>query len=357
MVGFDKVNSEQSQLDKLRSISIRDLNINDMLIDIASNLPSLVDLDISENLISSWKRIGDLVSQIPLRVLNVSLNYLPVIDPLPVDQFASLVHLVIGDLNYTWEDVELLAGDLPQLSVLQLHRNKANQIKVSTGKFLNLTDLDLSSNHITSWEVVNNLEQISNLRVLRLNDNRISSINIPSGMFKNLESLQLSENLIDDWLEVGHLNSLSLSELRFRNNPILETDKPAVCRQIMIAQLGTIKVLNGSTISNEEKNWAEIDYYKKHGMEYLNIKKLPENEQISAKATFFKNHCRYQEILDRFGEPEEGELKVKKSNIKSTLVSITVRCPYLPGSADTVKKLPVSMTVAKLKALIGRLFR
>ena len=357
VVGFDKVNSEQSRLDKLKAISVRDMMINDVNVDIASTLPSMVDLDISENLISSWKRVGELVSQVPLRVLNVSLNQLEVVDPLPVDQFSNLVHLIVGELNYTWEDVELLAGDLPQLSILQLHRNRANDIKVTNGKFLKLKDLDLNSNQITSWDVINNLDKISTLETLRLNENKISTINLPPGAFPNLKSLQMSDNLIYDWAQVSQLDSLPLTELRFRNNPVLEKEKPDVCRQIIIAHLKTITVLNGSTISGEERNWAEIDYYKKHGMEYLSIKKLPSEEQAAAMATFFASHSRYQEIVNRLGEPEEGELKVHKSNLKSTLISVKVRSPLLPGSADTTKKLPISMSVAKLKALIGRLFR
>ncbi len=47
MVGFDRVNRDQSQLDKLRTVSLQGRHVNDTLVDIGSRLPALRELDLS----------------------------------------------------------------------------------------------------------------------------------------------------------------------------------------------------------------------------------------------------------------------------------------------------------------------
>ena len=351
------MNSEQCKFEKLRSVSIRNMNINDTPVEIASTVPSLRDIDLSENLLRSWVNLAAILGQVPLRILNVSLNLLPVPEVVPVEQFSHLVHLILGDMGYGWTELELLAGDLPQLEILQAHRNQVQEILVSDRKFLKLKELDLDCNKISDWEQVRNLDKIVNLENLRLNGNQISDLVLVPGQFKNLRVLQLSENLLENWSQISQLNHLNVTELRLRNNPVLLREKYEVCRQIIIALVQSIKILNGSTLVENERSWAELDYYKKHGLEYLKILKLPEPERTEALQSFSVQHGRYLEIVERLGVPEEAELTVRESNLKASLVSVKVRCPEVPGSADTGKKLPVSMTVAKLKALVGRLYR
>ncbi len=47
MVGFDRVNRDQSQLDKLRTVSLQGRHVNDTLVDIGTRLPALRELDLS----------------------------------------------------------------------------------------------------------------------------------------------------------------------------------------------------------------------------------------------------------------------------------------------------------------------
>ena len=50
-------------------------------------------------------------------------------------------------------------------------------------------------------------------------------------------------------------------------------------------------------------------------------------------------------------------LTAASHSLKSSLMKLVVRSPGLIGSADTVKKVPSSMTVAKLRALLRRVYR
>lgn len=351
------MNKHQSQLDKLKSVSVGNMNINDTHVEIFSTLTSMVDLDLSDNLLSSWSNISDLVSQVPLRVLNLSFNHLPVPNSIPVDKYSHLVHLILGSMGYSWSDVERIAGDLPKLENLQVHRNKIKEISLTPGKFTKLKGLDLDSNLIDDWTEIQNLSTLQTLEYLQLNDNRMSNIKIESGMFKNLKGLQLGFNLISEWYHVSELNKLNITELRFRNNPVLQSEKLGEGRSTIVVLISSLKVLNGSEIQDTERKWAEIDYYKKHGLEYLRVLQVSEEERTSALETFTRTHGRYIELVNKFGEPTEGELKVKESNLKSSLVLVKISSPNLVDTPPLEKKLPVNMTVAKLKALVGRLFR
>jgi len=129
-------------------------------------------------------------------------------------------------------------------------------------------------------------------------------------------------------------------------------------RQLVVARISSIQYLNGSVVTTEERKWSEIDYLKTHGEEYL---ALAEIEDVSARATaveqFMKAHNRYEEIVQKYGEPQKGEGVAVDTSLKSSLMKLKVRCPDTIGSAETVKKVPSSMTISKLKALLRRVYK
>jgi hypothetical protein len=72
-----------------------------------------------------------------------------------------------------------------------------------------------------------------------------------------------------------------------------------------------------------------------------------------AKEEFLEKHNRYDRIVDiLWGDG----IKVDTS-LKASLVKLKVRSPDVIGSAETVKKVPTSMSVAKLGALLHMLYR
>ena len=291
-------------------------------------------------------------------MLNLSSNRLPVPGIMPVIKFSNIQHLIIGEMGYSWSEVEKVAGDLPNLVNLQVHKNKISTIQVGEGKFSALRELDLDCNQISDWSSILSLDRMTNLGHLRVNENRLSRIDVTSDSLKNLRILHLSDNCIDSWEHVARLNQLKLTELRFRQNPVLDKDKPDVCRLTTVALVDSLQILNGSMITDNERKWAEIDYYKKHGLEYLKIIKLPdEKDRSAALEKFSKARGRYLDIVEKLGVPEEAELVVKENNLKSTLISIQLRAPQAPEAPQLTKKLPASMTISKLKSLVTRLFR
>ena len=203
------------------------------------------------------------------------------------------------------------------------------------------------------------LSLLPQLQHLRLNSNQLANINIEAGTFIKLESLQLIDNCISNWRDVGNLDQIGLGQLRFRNNPVISACKDEeIARQMTIARISSLKFLNGTSINQSERKWAEIDYLKTFGQKWIAISKL-ENEEEKQKSLqeFLQEHNRYDTIVKIYGEPEPGDGAKVDTSIKASLLRLKIRSPDIIGSAETVKKIPSSMNVRALRALLTRLYK
>lgn len=223
-----------------------------------------------------------------------------------------------------------------------------------------LTELDLNGNSVASWSQVENLAHLPSLLHLRLNGNQLTDISPGPGSFPHLRSLQLCDNNISNWTSLGNLDTLvSLLDLRFRGNPLNSSEKDEdTVRQLVVARLSHITNLNGSSISSTERKWAEIDYLKKYGAEYLSLSTIPD-PALRSEATqkFLTQHNRYDKMVTKYGDPDPGDGQEVDTSLKSSLIRLSVRTPQVIGSAVTVKKVPAGMSVAKLRALLHRLVK
>jgi len=215
----------------------------------------------------------------------------------------------------------------------------------------NLNELNMSRNALSTWKQVAKLGKLAELQYLSLIGCHLKDVVSSEGLFPSLKALQLSENSISDWQSVSNLGSLSsLQDLRFRSNPVLETEDGETCRQLLIASVASLKVLNGTEIAKTERYGAELDYWKKFGMDFL---------KCEDKKAFSKRHPRYERFLKMFGEPEEGELKAAEAAATATLASnvleVTVEAPM--ANIEMTRKLPSGLTLHKLKAMLQRMVK
>jgi len=318
-------------------------------------------LDLSDSLVSDWDEVHRLVEELHLKVVDLSGNL--ILPPLAPLHFPSLSYLVLGRMlycGYSWQTIVCLTQHMPRLTILQVHGNNLTSLgPIPEGALQALEELDLDENRLSCWNELDHLSQLPNLAHLRLNGNQVSAISPLPGTFRALRSLQLSGNKIACFSEIGNLDRLSLLELRMRDNPVnLAARDEETVRQLIVARVSSLTALNGSGVTPTQRKWAEIDYLKSHGAEYLAITDLEEGQQRDTKLTEFDlAHNRYRDIVDKFGEPQRGEGVAVDSSLKSSLLKLKVRSPDLLGSAETVKKVPSSMTVAKLKALLRRVYR
>ncbi|KAL9644472.1 hypothetical protein ABK040_016598 [Willaertia magna] len=114
------------------------------------------------------------------------------------------------------KDQNQLQKLIQNIRSLNLHGNKIGQIDVSLSEFINVQDLNLSSNNI---ERIEGLNALTHLRTLNLATNKITKIE-GLGDLKNLKKLILSYNKIQslEGLKWLHGPSFNLQYLDLRGN-------------------------------------------------------------------------------------------------------------------------------------------
>jgi len=119
LVGMDKVGAMQSKIDVLRDVILKRSWIKSSSPDIGVQMPNIVHLDVSQNLIDSWDTVTDITRQLPLlEVLNVSHSRLA--DPSSPDKlkgaFPKLRSLVLNSCAISsWSKITFVDNHMPWL--------------------------------------------------------------------------------------------------------------------------------------------------------------------------------------------------------------------------------------------------
>ncbi|KAI5736266.1 hypothetical protein M8J76_001573 [Diaphorina citri] len=310
LVGFDQVHEEQKSFKNLKIVSLMDSRVSNAgktHDEIEQAVPFIEDLDLSRNLLASWFAVGEITCQLKhLRHLNLSTNKLP----------------IPNDTSGVMEQI------FPQGHI----------------HTLTLEELYLQENNIVDWGEVNALGSLPNLKYLNLASTNLRNIKLDKEghLFPSLETLIISENKIDSWDHISQLYYLpKLSSLRFTKNPILAEERVVSSREKTIARLGGLKLLNGSAIERQERQGSEYDYIKEFGAVWLD-----ENR----RGEFLEANPRYEYLVKLHGPP----LKEESAPVKSRdIIQITFQ-----SDGQTVKKkLPITLTTAKLVNFVQRMFR
>ncbi|KPJ02021.1 Tubulin-specific chaperone E [Papilio xuthus] len=361
MVGFEKIHQKQ-KFDRLQEVCVHDQNVATAG-DVASLCPNVRSLDVSRNLFSNWREVIQLSAQLPdLKELDVSKNRMAIdmseetLSQLSIN-FSSLEKLNISVCDYEWSDIVVLSHLWPKINEIIAAYNRIKKITSPEVTLRTLTILRLDGNPIDSWNEVNNLGRL-NLKVLSLNDCEIGEIrfnNDPGNgkvnMFDNLEVLFLNRNKINDWRSISELDKLkNLKKLYFLKNPIQNSEDYDTTSQLVIAKIGSLQELNGSIITRELRRGAEYDYLKRYGGEW----KLAQQDN-ALKMAFDIEHCRFQELLNKYGIPDDSLLvkQVRNTTLTSQLLEIILRDE---NGKILKKKFPSTMAVQKLVTLAQRLF-
>jgi len=252
MVGMEQLREKQKNLNSHKGIDAHSLLISEIDCNILNQyLSSLLELNLSHNLLNNWNQVIDLVSQLPqLSKLILSENRLTFnqddiekyIKEKEIKQQSSLQSLVLFDMggSVTWNHlVYLFENVFKNISTLGFGKNKLTDISQdlsSIAIFNNLKYLDLAYNNISSLNNIYSLGHLPNLEELNLNHNQIKTLKLENNdgneisddekynIFCNLKRIYLSNNLVNDWNEIDALDRFkSLIELSFRENPIIES--------------------------------------------------------------------------------------------------------------------------------------
>ena len=96
-------------------------------------------------------------------------------------------------------------------------------------------------------------------------DNAITEVTASNAVFPELQTLSLSQTSICKWTSLDELCKLAaLEDLRAVGVPLGQREEANKRRQLFIARLSTVKKLNGSFISETEREDAERMFIRHH---------------------------------------------------------------------------------------------
>ena len=259
----------------LRNCDHFDLNYSDKLIFFIghsgiihrSKLSHIAELDLTDNLLSDWTEIYNLLNMFPgLEFLNLSNNLLGLHSCQSISAALSSVHhtglrkLVLHGNKLDWSSLNDFTAHLPNLEEIHLSNNGLDDPQGSFGH-ANLRQLFLTCNHIQNFQAVHDHlgKHCPNLELLSLGENPLTSIPESAGGLDKMISLNLNITKLADWADLDKLRGFpSLSDLRIKHCPVLEEYTAHERRMMLIARLPNIQILNGGDrIPDNEREDAE----------------------------------------------------------------------------------------------------
>nr|XP_013011781.1 tubulin-specific chaperone E isoform X2 [Cavia porcellus] len=371
-VGFDSIIKQQSQLSKLKEVSLRNCAVSCAGKEggIAKACQNITVIDLAKNLLSSWDEVICIAQQLKhLEVLDLSENKLkfPSASSSLPGAFSTLKVLVLNRTGITWAEVLHCAPGWPVLEELYLSANNICVLERPTDVLHTVKLLDLSSNPLVDENQLFLIAYLPRLELLNLSNTGISSIHFAdagigckTSMFPSLQYLLVNDNQISHWSFINELDKLqSLHALSCLRNPLTEGSKEAqTIRQFIIAKIGQLKTLDKCVILPEERRGAELDYQKAFGNEWKKAGGHQDPDKNRPNEDFVAAHPRYQLLCHKYGAPEDGEFKIQQPcTLKNQLLTLRIKCPNQLEQKVLEKQLPDSMTVQKVKGMMSRVLK
>lgn len=315
--------------------------------------------------------------------------------------------LVLNRCNVAWARVLALCRACPRLEELRLHRAGLRSL-CAPPALASLRVLDLDGNSLAWPAPLAALGALPALEVLFVGHNSIEEIRLPNRggdgvsdgvsvgvtpaspaapAFPRLDTLSLSGNPLADWRSISELHALpSLRSLRVIDVPLMEDATPVSavvgdggggvaadepdsaasrgaesnpCRDAVIARLGGLQVLDGSTVHADERLHAEKCY--------LNSV-VPLIPGATVPPAVLDEHPRVPALLKMYdvslGAPSSSSSAaatkvVRRKTLRGDLVHCSfVNCGGLGDCAVEAARLelPSAITVGRLSGLAARLF-
>ncbi|KAL4808278.1 hypothetical protein BDV18DRAFT_134585 [Aspergillus unguis] len=395
-VGFDKIRKQLAELEELKIVLLDGLRVAGVLAqmqdasreqidearrEIERTCPKIVELDLSWNMLTTWKDVADICSPLK-RLKHLRLNGNRLGSAEEGLSFDGVQELHLDDTLLPWEQVAKVAAQFPSITWLSASANQITSIPVPISN--HLTTLVLENNDISSLSSIKALASLPKLKHLSIRGNHID--NITSAVSQDdsfqfpgsLQSVDLSRNKISSWLFINKLPDIfpGLLKLRVSDNPLYNQavapssvtgmpEKPMTVDEaymLTLCRISKLQVLNYSTISAKDRSNGELYYLSLIGKE---LSASPE----AAESDILKKHPRYHELCQVHGEPLiQRATKVTGSggavhprSVAARLVRMVFHlCQNEPGQKHSeiikVKEIPRSYDTYQVKALVSRLF-
>lgn len=301
-----------------------------------NKLCHIAELDLTDNLLSDWSEVFQLLKMFPgLEFLNMSNNLLMPCENLPNPKLShGLRKLVLHGNKVDWPTLNALTANLPQLEEIHLSNNGLGDPDGSF-KHAHLRQIFLTCNNIQSFDAVHDHlgRCCPNLELLSLGANPLATIPNSTGGLNNLYSLNLNITKIQHWSDLDKLRKYpNLTELRIKHCPLLEEYTAHERRRMIIARLPNIQILNGGD-------------------------KIPDNEREDAERAFIRFYLDEDEKPKRYQELVEihGHLDPLVNVNMEPATHAKVKIAY---KEDNVREEVINLyqTVAQFKSLLHQWF-
>lgn len=365
LIGMDSVFEKKSNLNGLTIVSLNDMKISSPGSpgELTQLVPKVDKLELAGNmLLPDWESISLITRQLQaLTSLNISETNLKLpADPLLLTPHLSHVtELYLGSTDVSWSSMCEISHMTPLLSQLHIYCNKISSITSPLKCSESLQLLNLEGNELSNWQQIFSLRAYPNLSTLILNNNllpdipKLSDTGEETTFFPSLASLSLRDNLLERWESVDFLNShFKLNELRIKNNPVFNDVTPQQARQFVIARVATLTALNNSSVPVSERSDAERYYLSSFSRQW--VLSCDENGCVPASHNFRKEHPRYLTLVREIGAPADANADLLKA---SRFYDVTISAPDNPELKTLKKKLPLTLTIQKLKGVLHRLYK
>lgn len=349
-------------------INLADCNVSSIenIQIVSERFPNVRELDLESNLFNSWSQIFTILNKMKkIKILCLSNNILST-DTLDNAEnysiFNNVQHLILNRMDYDWNDVLKVVKHFPNIVELKVCFNLIHKIdELNDDLKNNLKVLDLECNPIIRFSYFKKLGELKNLETLYANDVGISEINFydcdyssKTESFPQVSVLSLNSNKINDWKSINELNKLKcLTDLRFKFNPLNSTDKSENIRQLFVAKLSQLEILNRTKLGYSERMGSEIDYLKKFASEWMEVQKSDDKLQLEK---FYYDHPCFQDLFKKYAAfIELRETKTEPETLQTSLIFLNLKNEETGKLIQ--KKIPSTIDIKRLKVLVSKLLK
>lgn len=345
-------------------------------------LAVMEELRLADSLFESMRVVHQILNEfLKLSVLDVSRNVLGGSDS-PAEAIEEARHdclhtLIMNGCNVAWKDIRTLCGRTPNLRELRVYNcsiASLQQPEPFVQTFARLQLLDLDQNAVSWATVVSHLGALPRLRELYLSRNGLEDCDAllateagEGAVFGRLEILSLAGNKLDGWRVVTALHGLpALRQLRLAGNPIMadeedverESLKSGVLvltgRMHAIARVGDIQLLDGSSISEDERLYAEKKYV-------IDVCAAGANARGMAQAKL--ENPRLEELWAKFELDDTGGMAGGRKGVTGSMqgdlvkVQMEASAKTAAGRQCVTRHVPRNVTIERVKRIANRLLR
>ncbi|GMT06362.1 hypothetical protein PENTCL1PPCAC_28536 [Pristionchus entomophagus] len=305
------------------------------------------EVDLAWNKISCWKDVSTMLKHLPqLRIFNLSHNNLESdLGDVDIPHCPYLDTLILNGTNLSLDCIRKVAQKMPALHELHLSQNSfdsdyfdvesqkagpSGEGKENGAISESVCLVHLNRCGISRWsDALKLLSYFPKRETVFLCENPIREIREnkkdSEPPYSSIRMINLSKTGIADWTSIEHIEHWPrLVDLRINNIPLLEDYSEEEKLHLVVGRLDKLELLNGSSISKEQRESSErffIRYYE-------------EREQRPKK---------YETLLAKHGTLEK---LVKVDLSPKSTVSVRVKCEET--TFDEEMNIKVTNTVGQL---------